>query len=74
MDISQWLHLPHLDGTFPLPATSPFTLQDALAVGVRRRWLGELTRAGLLRNPIKGVYLPAQVPTARHPAWNAYVW
>lgn len=62
MDISQWLHLPHLDDTFPLPTTGPFTPREALAAGLGRRSLAELTRAGLLRNPIKGVYLPAQVP------------
>lgn len=62
MDISQWLRLPHLDDSFPLPIVRPFTAQDAAEAGVSRRWLGELTRVGLLRNPIKGVYLAAQLP------------
>lgn len=62
MDISQWLRLPQLGGSFPLPTDEPFTLQQALAAGVPRRWLNDLTRAGLLRHPIKGVYLPAQLP------------
>jgi hypothetical protein len=62
MDISQWLRLPHLDDTFPLPLLRPFTAQDAVEAGVSRRWLGELTRVGLLRNPVKGVYLAAQLP------------
>lgn len=61
MDISQWLRLPYLDESFPLPTTEPFTLQRALEAGVRRRWLTDLTQAGLLRNPIKGVYLGSQV-------------
>jgi hypothetical protein len=61
MHLTQWLHLPHLDDSFPLPITEPFTSQTATRAGVPRRWLGELTRAGLLRNPIKGVYLAAQV-------------
>ena len=62
MDLSQWLHLPHLDDSFPLATDRPFTARDAADVGVCRRWLGDLTRAGLLRNPIKGVYLGAQLP------------
>lgn len=62
MDISQWLPLPYLDDTFPLPTAGPFTSRDAAEAGVPRRWLGDLTRAGLLRNPIKGVYLAAQRP------------
>lgn len=62
MDLSQWLHLPYLDGDFPLSTTGPFTTQSAADAGVSRRWLAELTRAGLLRNPIKGVYLAAHLP------------
>ena len=61
MDISQWLRLPYLDDSFPLSTTQPFTLQCALEAGVRRRWLMDLTQAGLLRHPIKGVYLASQV-------------
>ena len=62
MDLSHWLHLPFLDDSFPLSTADPFTAQDAVDAGVPRRWLGELTRAGLLRNPIKGVYLSTQRP------------
>lgn len=62
MDPSRWLHLAYLDETFPLPTSEPFTTQSAADAGVSRRWLGELTRVGLLRNPIKGVYLAAQLP------------
>lgn len=62
MDISHWLRLPHLDESFPLSTSHPFTLQAALGVGVRRPWLVQMCRAGLLRNPIKGVYLPSHVP------------
>lgn len=61
MDISQWLRLPHLNGSFPLSTTHPFTLTSALDAGVRRPWLADLCRAGLLRNPIKGVYLASQI-------------
>ena len=62
MDVSQWLRLPHLDQTFPLPIDAPFTTCGAAAAGVTPRWLTTLTREGLLRNPIKGVYVAAQVP------------
>ena len=61
MDLSQWLRLPHLDASFPLPTGQPFTLRAALDEGVRRPWLVDLCRAGLLRNPIKGVYLASHV-------------
>src|SRR5215203_2592647 len=64
MDISQWLRLPYLDDSFPLSTTQPFTMQTALDAGVRRRWLADLTHAGLLRNPIKGVYLASQIVDA----------
>ena len=62
MDISQWLRLPQLDNSFPLPTSTPFTLHSALGEGVRRPWLVELCRVGLLRNPIKGVYLASHIP------------
>lgn len=62
MALSRWLNLPYLDDTFPLPTVTPFTAQDAADAAIPRRWLADLTRAGLLRNPIKGVYLPAQIP------------
>ena len=62
MDISEWLHQPYLDSSFPLPTTRPFTARAAVDAGLTARWLAELTLQGLLRHPIKGVYLPAQVP------------
>jgi hypothetical protein len=62
MDISHWLRLPRLDDSFALSTDYPFTAREAADVGVSRRWLSDLTRAGLLRNPIKGVYLAAQIP------------
>lgn len=62
MDLSRWLHLPYLDDDFPLPTTGPFTTQSAADAGLSRRHLAELTQVGLLRNPIKGVYLTAQLP------------
>lgn len=59
---SHWLEQPFLGTDFPLPIDAPFTASDAREAGVRRPDLAGLLRAGLLRNPIKGVYLPAQVP------------
>lgn len=61
MRISQWLEQAYLGGDFPLPTDAPFTARDAVGAGVRRPDLAALTRAGLLRNPIKGVYVPAQI-------------
>ena len=58
---SHWLEQPFLGTDFPLPTDAPFTANDAREAGVRRADLAGLVRAGLLRNPIKGVYLPAQV-------------
>lgn len=60
MTLSRWLEQAHLGDDFPLPS-EPFTAGDASAAGVRRPALAAMTRAGLLRNPIKGVYVPAQV-------------
>jgi hypothetical protein len=62
MDIDLWQHSPFLDDTFPLPLDAPFTLADALAVGLPRRWLALLSAGGQLRHPVKGCYVPAQVP------------
>ncbi len=62
MAITQWLELPALDDSFLLPPGAPFTSRAAQAAGLRRPELAALTQAGLLRNPIRGVYLPAHVP------------
>lgn len=62
MTISRWLEQAHLGDDFLLPTDAPFTARDAALAGVRRPQLATLTRAGLLRNPIKGVYVAAQVP------------
>lgn len=62
MQTARWLRLPHLDDTFPLPLDSPFTTRTAIAAGVSARELRLLVRSRLLRAPIKGVYVGAQVP------------
>lgn len=53
---------PPLDETFPLPLDAPFTTQAANAAGLDRHLLVRLVRRGLLRRPLRGVYVPAQVP------------
>lgn len=51
-----------LDASFPLDRDLPFTRQQALDAGVSRRALDRLLAEGLLRRPIKGVYLATDVP------------
>jgi len=62
MDLRTWLELAYLDDAFPLPLDTPFTTRTALAAGLPRKWLAALTSAELLRNPIRGCFVPAQVP------------
>jgi hypothetical protein len=62
MNPTQWLHLPYLDDTFPLPLDAPFTTRSASAEGISPHDLTRLRRAGLLRTPVKGVYVAAQAP------------
>lgn len=61
MTIDRWLHQPYLDNDFPLPLDAPFTLAEATRAGVPRHWLTQLTTAHLLRHPVKGCYVPAQI-------------
>jgi hypothetical protein len=49
-----------LDSTFPLPLDRPFTAADARREGVPRHVLTRLVEHGLLRRPLKSVYLAAQ--------------
>lgn len=53
---------PLLDSSFPLPLDLPFTRRTALAAGITDGRLARLTRAGLLRHPIREVYVAAQAP------------
>lgn len=53
---------PLLDDTFPLPLDLPFTRQSARAGGITDKQLARLVRLGLLRHPIRGVYVAAQAP------------
>jgi hypothetical protein len=61
MDLRRWLGQPHLDVSFPLPIDRPFTWQDARTAGLTFPALARLEDEGLLRNPIQGVYVAAQV-------------
>ena len=54
-----------LDSRFPLPLDVPFSTAQALAEGVTRDQLLRLCRLGLLRRPVKGAYVAAQVPDSR---------
>jgi hypothetical protein len=54
-----------LDSRFPLPCDRPFTTRQARVEGVGPDLLGRLVRLGLLRRPLKGVYVAAQVPDTR---------
>ncbi|QWZ07030.1 type IV toxin-antitoxin system AbiEi family antitoxin domain-containing protein [Nocardioides panacis] len=56
------LHLPLLDGSFPLPVDRPFTFGQAVAAGVSRHRLRRLEEEALVRRVLKGVYVAAQVP------------
>ena len=49
-----------LGSSFPLPLDRPFTWNQALATGLSERDLAVLSRTGLLRHPLRGVYVAAQ--------------
>jgi len=53
---------PFLDDSCNLPLDVPFTAAVARAAGVPQRLLRLWTRMGLLRRPIKNVYVAVQVP------------
>lgn len=61
MSLQTWLQMPYLDDTFPLALDAPFTWRTARAEGLPRKWLAALVGAGLLRNPVRGCYVPSQV-------------
>ncbi len=52
-------------GELPLPHDEPFTYQQAIAAGISRYQLGRLMTEGLLRRPIKGVYLATETGDSR---------
>ncbi|GGU30818.1 type IV toxin-antitoxin system AbiEi family antitoxin domain-containing protein [Nocardioides albus] len=60
MDMEEMLFSGRLGSTFPLPVTEPFTFKMARDAGISRRRLGRLLGSGLVRRPIKGVYLATE--------------
>jgi len=52
-------------GELPLPPGQPFTFQQAIAAGVSRHQLARLTSEGLLRRPIRSVYLATEAGDSR---------
>jgi hypothetical protein len=54
--------LPLLDQTFPLRLDQPFTLQQALRVGITHHQLRTMESRCLIRRLLKGVYVAAQQP------------
>ena len=61
MDIDQIIAEASLGDSFPLPASHPFTLAQAKAAGITKRTLTRLTQEGILRRPIKSVYVSTEV-------------
>ena len=57
MDLTDWILGRELDDRFPLPASEPFTTELALSEGLTPRDLTTLVDEGLLRRPVKGVYV-----------------
>ncbi len=51
-----------LGTTFPLPLDLPFTAEQAGQAGLSRSLLDVLSRKGLLRRPLHGVYITTQAP------------
>jgi hypothetical protein len=51
-----------LDDSFPLPTARPFTTKQAEAVGITRHVIARLSREGLVKRVLKGVYAATQVP------------
>jgi hypothetical protein len=56
------LELPLLDESCGLPLDAPFTAAVARREGVPRQRLSTWCQAGLVRQPIRGVYVVAQLP------------
>ncbi|GAA1160846.1 type IV toxin-antitoxin system AbiEi family antitoxin domain-containing protein [Nocardioides aquiterrae] len=60
MDIDDIIASASLVGEFPIPALEPFTYRQALDAGVTRHQLTRLVKAGLLRRPLRQVYLATE--------------
>ncbi|NPC96288.1 hypothetical protein [Nocardioides sp. zg-DK7169] len=62
MDLETTLAHGTLDRSVPLPRDVPFTYASALDAGVSRHALRLLLEGRVLRRPIKGVYVAAELP------------
>lgn len=61
MDVEMMRYAGALGSDFPLPPTLPFTTKMAREAGITDRQLRELVRLGLLRRPLKGLYVANDV-------------
>ena len=61
MDLAEIIHTNHLGADFPLPPRLPFTRAQALSAGISRRSLDRLTQEGVLRRPVKSVYVATEL-------------
>lgn len=61
MNLEAMMWAGRLTSEFPLPSDRPFTRPEAAAAGVTRRHLDRLLTEGLVRRPIKGVYVGTHV-------------
>jgi hypothetical protein len=61
MDFEAMLWAGRLTTDFPLPHDLPFTRRSAAEAGISRRSLDRLLGEGLIRRPIKGVYVGTHV-------------
>lgn len=64
--ITRWISGGFLGPDFPLPLDRPFTTKQAAGSGLDRRMLAHLVREGLLRRPLRGVYVAGQVQDSQH--------
>lgn len=61
MDIDQIIAEASLGPTFPISPHLPFTRAQARAAGISRHTLDRLTAAGILRKPIRGVFVATEL-------------
>ena len=60
MNIEAMIASASIVGDFPLPALEPFTYRQAIDAGVTRHQLARLVETGLVRRPLRRVYLATE--------------
>jgi hypothetical protein len=60
MDVQAMIARGSIAGELPLPAMEPFTYSQALDAGITRHQLARLVQEGLLRRPLRTVYLATE--------------